>query len=380
MRSSGTGPDTYFDTGTADFYVNRNSGVHRQFITILIRPKDGSPAWSMGFNTAEYASALVGVRHYATETAGYSSATIGVAAAGVSCGRRVGSFIIRELRLALPAHEGFGAAIDFDARCEGATGGLYGQVRIDPTPHWDSSGCSWHVGALARRAGHTASLRGRRRFQRPARVQVHPVSDVDWRLDGDSGLQLPPGLVLDPDGWRSRRLLPADLGPGARLDERLRQLASIRTVHHQPVTGVARRADVRYDDHPIAPGTTITWTATARGDRFGSSINSSVTRAHGPAGRSSVTGAPIPSGCRRRRHWTRARTRHCRRPELGEATVRRPSRQRTLLIAAPQELLCAVHAGLLPQICQAAGRSSSTTTLVGTSRHPQATGSASLPL
>jgi len=70
----GHGADTYFDATTADFIVNRNSGVHRQFITILIQPKDGSPTWSMGFSTAEYASALVGVRHYATETAGFRAA------------------------------------------------------------------------------------------------------------------------------------------------------------------------------------------------------------------------------------------------------------------------------------------------------------------
>lgn len=50
----GHGADTYFDATTADFIVNRNSGVHRQFITILIQPKDGSPTWSMGFSTAEY--------------------------------------------------------------------------------------------------------------------------------------------------------------------------------------------------------------------------------------------------------------------------------------------------------------------------------------
>ena len=126
----GHGSNTYFDATTADFTVNRSSGVNRQFITILIRPKDGSPVWSMGFTTEEHASALVGARHYATETPGFASAEIGIAAPGVSCGRRVGSFIIHELRLALPAHEGFAATIDFDARCAGASGGLYGQVRI----------------------------------------------------------------------------------------------------------------------------------------------------------------------------------------------------------------------------------------------------------
>ena len=126
----GHGSDTYFDAPTTDFTVNRTSGVHRQSITILIRPKDGSPVWSMGFTTEEHTAALVGARHYATETPGYASAEINITASGVSCGRRVGSFIIRELRLALPAHQGFAATIDFDARCAGASGGLYGQVRV----------------------------------------------------------------------------------------------------------------------------------------------------------------------------------------------------------------------------------------------------------
>ena len=70
----GHGSNTYFDATTADFTVNRTSGVHRQFITMLIRPKDGSPVWSMGFTTEEHTAALVGARHYATEAPGYASA------------------------------------------------------------------------------------------------------------------------------------------------------------------------------------------------------------------------------------------------------------------------------------------------------------------
>ena len=54
-------------------------------------------------------------------------------AAGASCGRRIGSFTLHELRLALPAHVGFGVALEFDARCAGAAGGLYGQIRIYST-------------------------------------------------------------------------------------------------------------------------------------------------------------------------------------------------------------------------------------------------------
>ena len=51
-------------------------------------------------------------------------------AAGVSCGRRIGSFTIHELQVALPAHAGFAVALEFDARCVGAQGGLSGQVRV----------------------------------------------------------------------------------------------------------------------------------------------------------------------------------------------------------------------------------------------------------
>ena len=54
-------------------------------------------------------------------------------APGASCSRRIGSFTLHELRLALPAHVGFGVALEFDARCAGAAGGLYGQIRIYST-------------------------------------------------------------------------------------------------------------------------------------------------------------------------------------------------------------------------------------------------------
>ena len=50
----GHGSDTYFDATTADFFVNHTSGVHRHFISIIIRPKDGTPAWSMAFTTPEH--------------------------------------------------------------------------------------------------------------------------------------------------------------------------------------------------------------------------------------------------------------------------------------------------------------------------------------
>ena len=109
--------------------VDHFSGAHRHFISIIVRPKDGSDAWSLGFTTPEFPASLGG-RFYATETPGYASAEIGVTAAGVSCGRRIGSFTIHELQVALPAHAGFAVALEFDARCVGAQGGLSGQVRV----------------------------------------------------------------------------------------------------------------------------------------------------------------------------------------------------------------------------------------------------------
>ena len=54
----GHGSDTYFDATTADFSVNHTSGVHRHFISIIIRPKDGTPAWSMAFTTPEHPESL----------------------------------------------------------------------------------------------------------------------------------------------------------------------------------------------------------------------------------------------------------------------------------------------------------------------------------
>jgi len=260
----GHGADTYFDATTADFIVNRNSGVHRQFITILIQPKDGSPTWSMGFSTAEYASALVGVRHYATETAGYSSATIGVSAPGVSCGRRVGSFTIRELRLALPAHVGFGVAIDFDARCEGATGGLYGQVRIYSTL------TGTRVGAPGM----------------SALSPVAPGTPLRFAVDADSSVPLEfkfiryrmstgAWTVIQDYSFRPVWSWTPTLGDlddyflqiwvrarGSTNDYDSWQAFGPFTISQSPASLVALTSDAAV---PIAPGTTITWTATARG-------------------------------------------------------------------------------------------------------------------
>ena len=62
------------------------AGVHRQFITILIQPKDGSPTWSMGFSTAEYTSALGGSQADYADRDGQDILlqTIGVTRSGVS--------------------------------------------------------------------------------------------------------------------------------------------------------------------------------------------------------------------------------------------------------------------------------------------------------
>jgi hypothetical protein len=260
----GHGTDTYFDAATADVTVNRNSGVHRQFITILIRPKDGSPVWSMGFTTEEYGSALVGARHYATETPGYASAEIGITAAGVSCGRRVGSFIIRELRLALPAHVGYAATIEFDARCAGVRGGLYGQVRIY------SSLTGTNVGDLGMSALSPVAPGTPLRFAVETDSSVplefkfirYRMSTGAWTVIQDYSfrpvwswtptlgdlddyyLQIwvrARGLTNDYDSWQA-------FGPF--------------TVSQSLASIVSLTSDA---SPPIAPGTTITWTATARG-------------------------------------------------------------------------------------------------------------------
>ena len=140
----GHGSDTYFDATTADFSVNHTSGVHRHFITILIRPKDGSPAWSMAFTTQEHPnrSAANIMRQRRRDTRRRRSAST---APGASCRRRVGSFIIHELRLALPAHVGFcgarwtstPAAQVLAAACTVRSGSIH----LSRGPTWATSGC-----------------------------------------------------------------------------------------------------------------------------------------------------------------------------------------------------------------------------------------------
>jgi hypothetical protein len=259
----GHGSDTYFDAATADFTVNRTSGVHRHFITIIIQPKDGSAWWSLGFTTPEFPASLEGT-FYATESPGFASAAIGVNAAGTSCGRRVGSFTVRELRLALPAHVGFAVAIDFDARCEGAAGGLYGQIRIY------SALTGSRVGALGMSALSPVAPGTPLRFAVETDSNVplefkfirYQVSTGAWTVIqdysfrpvwswtptlgdlGDYYLQIwarARGSTNGYDSWQG-------FGPF--------------TVSQSPASIVSLTSDALA---PVAPGTSIRWTAAARG-------------------------------------------------------------------------------------------------------------------
>ena len=260
----GHGADTYFDAESAEFFVNRSSGLQRQTVTIIVNPKDGSPGWSLGFSTPEHEGLVPGKTFHATETQGPASASIAVTAAGSSCGRRTGSFTLRELQLALPEHPGFAVALEFDARCEGAGGSLFGQVRV----HSKLAGT--RVGQLAMSALSPVAPGTPVRFGTDTDASVplqfkfvrYQVSTGAWTITQDYSyrpiwswtptvgdlddyyLQVwvrARGSTAAYDEWRPLGRFTIGLSPG-----------SIVSLVSDPVP-------------PTAAGATITWTALARG-------------------------------------------------------------------------------------------------------------------
>ena len=159
---------------------------------------------------------------------------------------------------------GFGVAIDFDARCEGATGGLYGQVRIYSTL------TGTRVGAPGM----------------SALSPVAPGTPLRFAVDADSSVPLEFKFIryrMSTGAWTviqdySFRPVWSWTPTLGDLDDYFLQIwvrarGSTNaydswqafgpfTISQSPASLVALTSDAA---PPIAPGTTITWTATARG-------------------------------------------------------------------------------------------------------------------
>ena len=51
----GDGREVYFDASTADFYAIHSTFMHRNFLSVLVTPKDNSGPWVFFFATPDYA-------------------------------------------------------------------------------------------------------------------------------------------------------------------------------------------------------------------------------------------------------------------------------------------------------------------------------------
>ena len=125
----GDGREVYFDASTADFYAIHSTLVHRNFLSVWVTPKDNSGPWVFFFATPDYAQGFIGETFVATEQGGWNSASIEINAGGRSCGARAGWFVVHEVT-GSPSGLNVAVAVDFEARCPGASGSAYGRIRV----------------------------------------------------------------------------------------------------------------------------------------------------------------------------------------------------------------------------------------------------------
>jgi hypothetical protein len=127
----GNGTDVYLEPQTATFTSSQMGGVGRHTWGASIHPKDNTPSWGISFTLPNSIGFTLGKRYQAVLPADPSTPSLGIGRGGAPvCPRQSGSFTIRQIGadptdLAIVMMD-----VDFEARCEGASGGLYGQLRL----------------------------------------------------------------------------------------------------------------------------------------------------------------------------------------------------------------------------------------------------------
>ena len=126
----GNGTDVYLDSQTATFTSFQSSGPGRHFWSATIQPTNNSPSWGITFTLPNSGGLIQGKRLEAAIPADLSSPGMAISRGGaLACPRQSGSFIFHQIGPD-PMTLGLVMDVDFDVRCEGAGGGLYGQLRL----------------------------------------------------------------------------------------------------------------------------------------------------------------------------------------------------------------------------------------------------------
>jgi hypothetical protein len=255
------GQEVYFDSATADISANRTSGVGRNFVTIIVRPKDQSPFWSFSFATSEHAAGFIGQLFVATAQGGWNSGSIGINAGDRSCGAMIGWFVVREITAAPP---GFEAAVDFEARCPGASAGAYGRIRVRSRFLGASIGDLIVPASPPIAPGTTLTFRVMAEASVPLEFKFLKLSRATqtWTVVQDYSFR--PAWTWTPTvgdlGDYSLQVWIRTRGSTQPFDDW--RASSAFTIAIAPAQVLAVQSDVPL---PAPAGTIITWTATASG-------------------------------------------------------------------------------------------------------------------
>ena len=130
----GNGANIYLAAQTATFTSFQNSGAGRHVWSVTIQPSDNSAAWHVAFTLPSSFGLSLGTRYLAPFPRDLSfSPAISVSnGPGLPCAGQSGSFTLRQSAVDL-ATLGLVLDLDFEARCDGAAGSLYGQLRLKST-------------------------------------------------------------------------------------------------------------------------------------------------------------------------------------------------------------------------------------------------------
>jgi hypothetical protein len=260
----GNGTDVYLDPQTATFTSSFSSGAGRSTWGATIRSNDNSPSWGISFTIPNSIGLTLGKRYQTVYPADLSSPSMGIGRGGaLVCPRQSGSFTFHQPGYAPPILGSPQLDVDFEVRCEGASGGLYGQLRLR------SSRATVTIGSVDMSALSPVAPGTPLRFSVAMDASVplefkfirYRSSTGRWEIVQDYGFR--PVLTWTPtigdlDDYCLQVWVRAR-GSANAYDE-WRPFGPFSISLTTPVVSLA--ADVAL---PAPAGTTITWTAAARG-------------------------------------------------------------------------------------------------------------------
>ena len=260
----GSGTDVYLDPQTATFTSSFSSGAGRSTWGATIRSNDNSPSWGISFTIPNSIGLTLSKRYQTVYPADLLSPSMGIGRGGaLVCPRQSGSFTFHQPGYAPPILGSPQLDVDFEVRCEGASGGLYGQLRLR------SSRATVTIGSVDMSALSPVAPGTPLRFSVDMDASVplefkfirYRSSTATWQIVQDYSFRpvwswMP--TVGDPDNYYLQVWVRAR-GSLNAYDE-WRALGPFTIGLSSPV--VSLTSDVPL---PAPAGTSITWTALGRG-------------------------------------------------------------------------------------------------------------------